>query len=341
MIRRGLAAVVLALVLSAPGIARSQDALSEACVALGNPTGLYRSQDGSMQTRWAFNFAGETVRPGDPFLAEHTLIARLSDLGPGPHYVLFGAVGPDCRTAVGQWRALYPPETAGRRMNGSFTAALVPEQITFSIVEDDDAAPHGWAGLVTSFVDEPAPARQIVFADALEHHGPPLQSEAIAFNEPLSFSGRRSEPTVIALPDGLSFSARRLEPAALDLAPGLAFHGQPAGPREISLAETLSLSGAVFAQRQVDLVATLEFHGKPLGQQVVELLSPLQFSGKQFGPRPVELANRMQFSGALPVMRVVTMDTPLTFRHRNTAGRTLALPRLAFQGKPFVQKKNV
>lgn len=341
MIRRGLATVLFALVLSLPGIARSQDGTSEACVALGNPTGLYRSPDGSMQTRWAFNFAGETVRPGDPFLAEHTLMSRLSDLGPGPHYVLFGAVGPDCRTAVGQWRALYPPETAGRRMNGSFTAALAPEQITFSIVEDDDAAPHGWAGLETSFVDEPAPARQIVFAEALEHHGPPRQGKALAFDEPLAFSGRRSEPAVIALTDGLRFPARRLAPTELDLTPGLSFEGRPVGPREVTLAGTLSLSGAVFEKRPVDIAATLAFHGKPLGLQTVDLVSPLQFTGKQYGPRPVALGESLEFSGALPVQRLVTIDTPLTFRHRENTERILALPRLAFRGKPDTQRQIV
>ena len=62
MIRRGLVTAVLALALNAPLSGRAQDGPLEICVALGNPTGLYRSQESAMETRWAFSFAGETSR---------------------------------------------------------------------------------------------------------------------------------------------------------------------------------------------------------------------------------------------------------------------------------------
>ena len=266
MIRGCLVSALLALALSAPVSGRAQDGPAEACVALGNPTGLYRSEDGAMETRWAFNFAGETVRPGDPFLAEHTLISRLTDLGPGPHYVLFGLVGPDCNSASGQWRALFPPDSADRRMNGTFTATLTPQLISYDEVEDDKNEPHGWTGLRTAFVSEPAPPRQIVFAETLEHHGPPRQTATLALGNRLSFSGRRAAPIAIAIPNGLRFQARRQDSAALDLAPALEFHGRLTGTIGVTLTDTLALSGRLLNRQTLDLAAPLEFHGKPWSQ---------------------------------------------------------------------------
>jgi len=341
MIRRGLVTVVLALALSAPMSSRAQDGPAEACSALGDPTGLYRSEDGAMESRWAFNFAGETIRPGDPFLAEHTLISRLTDLGPGPHYVLFGVVGPDCETADGQWRALFPPDSAGRRMNGTFTATLAPQLITYGKIEDDNDEPHGWTGLRTAFVSEPAPPRQIVFAVALEHHGPPRQTATLALGDRLSFSGRHSVPATITIPDELRFQARRTDPAALELAPALEFRGRPTTTRNITLADALTLSGRTLNRYTLYPAVPLEFHGKPWGQQTLTLVSPLQFTGQQFGGRSVALGQDLQFSGALPVRRMVNFDRPLTFRHRAITNRNLVLPGLSFRGKPADSRREV
>lgn len=330
--RWSLAAFLAAVAVSMPSVGSAQQgAVPETCVALGDPTGLYRSQDGEKETRWRFNSAGDTARPGDPFLAEHSTADLTARLGPGVHYVLFGAIGPDCETVAGTWRAVFAPD-GDRLMAGSFSAEIEPGTITFTQADDDADEPHGFEGVSYGFVDEPDPPVLIVFAEPLEHHGLPDKRVAVALEEQLQFAGERSTSRTVALSDTLEFRARMLRPQTIDLA-ALEFRGSRQGPTDIVLSESLSFAGKLNTSRMLELSGTLEFRGKPFAQNTIVFSEPLQFSGDRHGMQIVAPAEVLRFSGTRPSVQTVTMPEPLEFRHRRLENRSVETAALSFRGE--------
>ena len=340
MDRRGLASLLFALALAIPtaGSAQEQPAAGDLCAALGDPTGLYRSADGSNETRWKFNSAGDTVRPGDPFLAEHVKAELIERLGAGTHYVLFGEVGPGCETATGTWRAVFPPE-GERLMAGQFTAKLEPGTISFASADDDAQTPHGWKDISTDYVVEPDPPVLIVFADPLQLLGQAARSVPVTLDDQLAFSGSKAEPRTVLLDDGFEFRARVLKPGTVDLDEALEFHGPSGGPLSIALDEGLSFAGNSTELRPLTLTGVLQFHGKPLALRAVELAEPLQFSGDRNETRIVRLGEPLRFEGVWPSVRTVVLSAPLEFHRRREATRNVATAALSFRGKTAAQMR--
>ncbi len=335
--RLGRASFLVALLLALPVAGQAQDspaaASGGACAVLGRLSGLYRSEDGNIEARWAFTTLGETVRPGDSFLTEHTNMPAVGSTGPGPHYVLYGVVDADCASVSGKWRALFAPSDEQKLMTGDFFASLAPGTITITDADDDPDQPHGWVGISVAFVDEPDPPMQIVYAQPLELHGLFGKMVTVSIADQLAFAGENSATQTVFLADALEFHATSQSPGTIDLETALEFHAPSSGPKSIALTDRLAFPGKSHQGRTIDLAGALEFRGKPFGRRSIDLAEPLQFKGKQHGTRTAALSDTLTFHGEWPAVHTVTISEPLEFHRKRDETRSVALAGLSFHGK--------
>ncbi|MEM6461164.1 MAG: hypothetical protein AAF724_04540 [Pseudomonadota bacterium] len=330
-----MAALCAALALAFPGGAFAQQSsgasFAAVCAALDEPSGLYRTSDDQWEARWSFTSPGDTARPGDAFLAEQTHLPDTDERGPGPHYVLYGVIGPDCATLTGKWRALFAPD-GERLMTGDFSAEILPGRIVIAQADDDPENPHGLAGPSFVFVEEPDPPVLIVFADALTLQGQAGRAAPVALEDELSFTGAATAAQTVALSNPLTFTGRRLSAAGIDIGRPLAFSGVTQAPSTINVEDTLIFSGKAPASRNIDIASTLAFSGEPLTRRTVVLAPGLAFTGQSRQTSTVTLPVALNFSGVASPIRTVMLSAPLEFRRGKDRSRNITTAELAFSG---------